>query len=217
MDIGLEKQRSGSGGRAESGRSFRSSPRGLDLETVAPGEDESEPETAVSQNGGQRDWGPRREGTAWERPRTEFKGEESYGEKPLIPKGRGQDREGAGRASGWKLEEGGRMLPPLEENSGGGEGEGPWGPDGSRGEAGHAGKEDTEHATRRGDASRLPGEAHARGAGVSEAGALSSRGKLQDTSIQGSMRAMMKITAQTLVSGHSQNGPMVIRSTSYVA
>ncbi|GAQ88253.1 hypothetical protein KFL_004130010, partial [Klebsormidium nitens] len=116
MDVGLDKQRSGSHGGSESGRSFRSSPRGLDLETVAPEEDESEPETAVSQNGAPL---PGSEDLAWNRDAIDPQEEELYTEKPLIPKQRGQGDEASGRARGWNLEEGGRMLPPLEENSGG--------------------------------------------------------------------------------------------------
>lgn len=178
--MGSDQQRSGSHGGSESGRSFRSSPRGLDLETIASGEDESELETAVSQNGAPP---PFAEGPAWSRRATDPREEEVYTEKPLIPKQRVLGDETAGRARGWNLEEGGRMLPPLEENSGGQGGAAHLGGTGPSGGAEHAGKRGAdEHAESLRDARGSPGVTyHAgkdRGIGVAGSEGLMSRGEL---------------------------------------
>jgi hypothetical protein len=107
--MGLEGQRFEKQVDYSSESNRRGFPRGLDLEAIAPGEEEFEPVAALSEESNPQELGLHAEFIA-RNSNLRGAGGETEGPKALHlpPKAQGQ-------AVGWDLEEGGRMLPPLEE------------------------------------------------------------------------------------------------------
>jgi hypothetical protein len=107
--MGLEGHRFEKQGDHLSESNSRGFPRGLDLEAIAPGGEESEPVAALSEESNPQESGLHAEVISRNRnPR-------GVGGETECPKALHLPPKAQGQAVGWDLEEGGRMLPPLEE------------------------------------------------------------------------------------------------------